>query len=261
MDPCIGLVPAAGRGLRFGLSGFSKELFPLLVAGGEPGAEPQVRPVCDFALRAVRTAGASRAVVVVSPDKAELMRVLGAGEELDLALAYVVQRRPEGLPHAIAAARPWIDGHEVVLALPDTVILPGDALARVRAERARAGADLVLGVFPVAEPERLGPVELDDAGRVIAIRDKPPDRRVMNSWAIAAWSPRFTAFCCDWDRRQADAGDERVLGHAFEAARAAGLAVGAIYFADGEFLDIGTPRGLRTTIATLTERGLLHPPR
>jgi len=260
MGACIGLIPAAGRGLRFGLSGFAKELFPLLVAGDAPDDEPRARPVGEFALRAVKAAGADRAVVVVSPDKGELLRVLGAGEELGLPLGYVVQRRPEGLPHAIATARPWLDDREVVLALPDTVILPGDALARIRAERAATGADLVLGVFPVDEPERLGPVELDAAGRVVRVLDKPPDRRVMNSWAIAAWSPRFTDFCCDWDRRQAAAGAERVLGHAFEAARAAGLAVGAVYFADGEFLDVGTPRGLRTTIATLTERGLLHAP-
>ncbi|HET8645820.1 MAG TPA: sugar phosphate nucleotidyltransferase, partial [Vicinamibacteria bacterium] len=123
--------------------------------------------------------------------------------------------------------------------------------------RRATGADLALGVFPVDEPERLGPVEMDADGRVRRIHDKPPGREWMNSWAVASWSPRFTRFCSEWDARRPPGGAEPALGHVFEAARADGLAVVAVSFDSGRFLDIGTPQGLRSALRALTDRGIL----
>jgi glucose-1-phosphate thymidylyltransferase len=243
----IGLLPCGGRGIRFGVSRFIKELYPVSFA---PDAPP--RPVCEIALQQLRDAGATRALVVLAPDKGELVRVLADGAELGLPLGYVVQSTPGGLPDAVRACRAFLDG-PVVLALPDTIVLPRDAAARVAARLDEV--DLSLGVFPVEEPERLGPVELDEAGAVVAIHDKPGHRRWPNSWGIAAWSPRFTEFLCAWEEAAAANGGERAIGHAFEAARRAGLSVAATMFTDGLFVDLGTPRGLRSALAALDARG------
>lgn len=251
----VGLLPAAGRGSRFGDVSYVKELFPLPVADG---GRLVTRPICELSLRAVRAAGAERCVVVVSPAKTDVLRALRDGAEVELALAYAVQPEPRGLPQALRCARPWLDGEEVLFALPDTIVTPQDALAEVRQLRLSTGADLALGVFPVREPERLGPVEIAADGTVLRVLDKPGDRRVANSWGVACWSPRFTAFCCDWDEareRAGDAGPERALGHAFEAARKAGLSVCARYFPAGRMLDIGTPAGLREALAALDPSG------
>jgi glucose-1-phosphate thymidylyltransferase len=253
----VGLLPAAGRGVRFGSSGYAKELFPLLFAAGADERLLEPRPLCELALRAIRAAGAERCVTVVSPEKAEVLRVLGGGAGLGLSLAYVIQPEPRGLPQAIACADPWLGEADVVLALPDTMVLPGDALRQVHERRRAAGADLALGVFPVDEPERLGPVEMDAAGRVQRVHDKPADRKWMNSWALASWSPRFTRYCAEWQGRRSPGSAEPALGHVFEAARAEGLSVLGVPFDDGRFLDIGTPRGLRAALRALTDRGIL----
>lgn len=253
--PLCGLLPAAGRGLRFGASGYAKELFPLLWQSGEVLAP---RPICDLALRAIRRAGATRCAVIVSPHKPEVLQVLGAGGEVDLALAYLVQDEPAGLPHAVRCAVPWLGESDVLLALPDTVVLPEDALFQVYARQRASGADVVLGVFPVEEPERLGPVEFDADGRVLRVLDKPDKSPVRNSWALASWSPRFTSFCAAWDAAaEARGRRERVLGHAFQAAHEAGLRVEAVFFPAGLFLDIGTPHGLSAALRVLAAEGML----
>lgn len=251
--PPIGLLPAAGRGLRFGAASTIKELLPLPLAGA---AGP--RPICEVALRSMRHAGVEHCVVVIAPDKTEIVEVLGDGEHLNLGLSYAVQAEPEGLPQAVCVAASALEGHDVVLALPDTVMLPFDAVAAVHRHRLETGADLCLGVFPVDEPERLGPVELDDDGQIVRVHDKPERPPARNSWGVASWTPAFTAFCVAWEQRAAS-DRERALGHVFEAARRDGLRVVARAFPDGALLDVGTPRGLRTTLRVLSERGLLHP--
>jgi glucose-1-phosphate thymidylyltransferase len=217
------------------------------------------RPICELALRAIQAAGAERCITVVSREKSELLRVLGQGLDVGLALAYVVQPEPRGLPDVVRCARPWMGDSDTVFAMPDTVFLPGSALAEVQARRIETGADVVLGVFPVDEPERLGPVEIAADGTVLRIYDKPGKTPHANTWGVASWTARFTAFCCDWAEAQGDrpAGGELVLGHAFEAARKEGLSVGAVLFAEGQFLDIGTPRGLRAALSALATHGVL----
>lgn len=252
MTTLTGFLPAAGRGTRFGDSGYAKEIFPILATDDEYGPL-ELRPICDLALAALARAGAERAVIMISPDKTEIVRVLGARRH-HLPLAYVVQPSPRGLPDAITRARPWL-GDDVLLVLPDTVVLPEDALATVHRARAARDADLTLGVFPVDEPHRLGPVELEADGRVRRVHDKPSSPPARNSWGVASWGPRFTDFLCAWEtERGADPG-ERVLGHVFDAARAAGLAVTGVPLDDGTFLDLGTPHGLRLAMETLARHG------
>jgi glucose-1-phosphate thymidylyltransferase len=255
----VGFLPAAGRGLRFGASGYAKELFPLLFEGTSRDGSLAPRPIAQLALEAIRAAGADRCVTVVSPEKLEIVRVLGATDE-GMSLAYVVQPNPLGIPDALRCARPWLEGADVVFAMPDTVVLPSDALAEVHRLRTAASADVMLGVFPTDEPERLGPVDFEDDGRVVRIHDKPAHAPRRNTWAIASWSPRFTTFCCDWDAaRESRAAGERALGHAFQAALDEGLNVRAAMFGAGRFFDIGTPEGLRAALAALVTHGVLVP--
>lgn len=266
--PPVGFLPAAGRGLRFGASGYAKELYPLFLRPTSIGADagvgsPGPRPICELSLRAIAAAGAERCVVVISPDKADVPRILGSGAHLGLSLSYVIQPEPLGLPHALCCAQPWLGDADVLFAMPDTVVLPADALRRVHSARGESGAHIQLGVFPTGEPERLGPVELSADGAVIAVHDKPGHRRIGNTWGVASWSADFTQFCCDFERARAREAKERVIGQAFAAAQAAGLSLSALPFPDGVFLDIGTPQALLQALSVLAQRGILDvaPPR
>lgn len=257
--PLVGLLPAAGRGTRLEPYRSPKELLPLMLRHGPDGTEAIPTPVCHLVLRSMRQAGAQRCVVVISNDKQEIPRTLGSGAEVGLTLAYVHQAEPRGLTDVVRCAQPWLEGADVVFGMPDTVVLPDDAVQRLHQRRLEQGADVMLGVFPTDEPERLAPVDVAEGGHVRGVHDKPGHRRWLNTWGVLAWGPAFTSFCCEWERERAAAGrgHEGVISHAMEAARGAGLCVRALEFPAGVFVDLGTPRGLAASLRVLARRGLL----
>jgi glucose-1-phosphate thymidylyltransferase len=251
----VGLLPAAGKGVRLRPFRSPKELFPLLLRGeADDVAIPA--PVCSFSIEAMRLAGVDRCLAVISDEKLELVRVLGDGSNLGVNLGYIVQTEARGLTHVVRIARPWLRDADVIFALPDTVLFPRHALAELHTARVAAKADLALGVFPTHEPERLAPVEIAADGRVLAIHDKPAVAPAKNTWGVLSWSARFTDFCAEWDADRS-AESEGILSHAMEAARAAGYPVIARVFEDGVFRDVGTPEGLASTMRLLMERGLV----
>lgn len=256
----MGLIPAAGAGLRMRPYRAPKELLPLLLRHPAYPQAAQPTPVCMFSLRAVRAAGAAGCVVAISDGKQEVMRSLAGGQELSLPLAYVHQDEPRGLPDVVRSCEMWLGGRDVVFAMPDTVFLPEDALATLHRARVETGVDVMMGLFRAGEPERLGAVELDAHGAVVHIHDKPGHRQWPWCWGVLAWSDAFTRYCCGWEesRRKTRPTVEGVLGHVMEAARQDGMRVGAHCFQDGVFLDVGTPQGLAQAIEALGARGLLY---
>jgi glucose-1-phosphate thymidylyltransferase len=243
----IGIIPAAGLGTRLLPLAYPKELLPITYSDRDGNIVP--RPVLQASLDQMRLARVAQCVIVIAEWKLELVRVFGDGAATGVSLAYVVRDTPRGLADAIAAARPWLGEHDVCLALPDTLIAPDDALARVRAEREASNADLVLGVFPTDHPEQLGPVRVSPAGQVVEVLDKPAVTDVRNTWGIALWSPRFTALLA---REVAAAPQDAkpVLGNLFQLAIESGMSVRAVSFDDGHFIDVGTSAGLAEALST-----------
>jgi len=242
----IGIIPAAGLGTRLLPLAYPKELLPITYSDRDGTIVP--RPVLQSSLEQMRRAGVAQCVIVIAEWKLELVRVFGDGTAVGVSLAYVVRGTPRGLADAIVAARPWLGDRDGCLALPDTLIAPDDALARVRAEREASGAELVLGVFPTEHPEQLGPVRVASAGRVAEVLDKPAITDLRNTWGIAVWSPKFTELLA---REVAAAPDDAkpVLGAVFQRAIDAGMSVRAVTFDDGHFVDVGTSAGLAEALS------------
>lgn len=242
------MIPAAGLGTRLLPLAYPKELLPITYTSADGQIVP--RPVLQASLDQMKRAGIRQCAIVIAEWKLELVRVFGDGSALGMSLAYVVRGVPRGLSDALDAATPWLGERDVCLALPDTLIAPDDAVARVRAERDTSGADLVLGVFPTDHPEQLGPVRIADGGKVVEVLDKPAKTDLANTWGIAIWSPHFTALLA---REVAAAPEDKkpVLGALFQRALELGLSVRAVDFTkSGHFVDVGTSQGLAEALAT-----------
>jgi glucose-1-phosphate thymidylyltransferase len=194
----------------------------------------------EYSLIAMREAGVRRCAMITSARKLEVLHYFGSGSDLGLSICYVVQPEPLGLASAVDAAYDWIEGCDVCLALPDTVFRPRGALGVVTETLTRSEADLVLGVFPTASPEQLGPVLTGAGGRVLDVLEKPPKTDLRNTWGVAAWTPSFTSFL--HKSSQALAGLS--IGCVFRDAVREGFYVSAVRFDDGSYVDIGTAKSL-----------------
>ncbi|GIG56149.1 nucleotidyltransferase [Longispora fulva] len=239
----FGVVPAAGTGSRLRPYRAPKEL--IQVGYRTVDGRPLPKAAVEHVLGAMGRAGVDSAVLVLSPEKTELLRYLGSGRHLGLDLGYVCQEEPLGLPHALDLAYPFVADGTVCMGMADTVFTPDDCYARLLEFHDRHRADLSLGVFPTENPRALAPVVIEPGThRVLAIVDKPEHPPAENTWGIAVWSPAFTRLLHDVVGSARPGQGELVLTDVFVAAVAAGLTVRALPFTDGEFFDIGTPEGV-----------------
>jgi len=239
MKDYVGVIPAAGLASRLGPLGYPKELLPITYVAGE-GGHLRPMPVIEASFRQLSEAGVHRALVITSDRKPELIQYLGNGGGIGLDLAFLQQARADGLAAAVALALPWTRGANACLLLPDTIVRPQNALNEARAVFESAKADLVLGVLPTDKPKELGPVRFDPQMRVVEVQDKPLQTDLSNSWAMAVWGPKFADLLAGAVKQN----PALALGSVFQQAVDTGLNVRAVWFADGAFYDVGTPKGL-----------------
>jgi len=229
----VGIVPAAGKGARLGLP-FPKELWPL------PGVHG-FRPVAQLTVENLVAASVTRLAFVITDEKAALIRHFRSGAALGVEIVYVCQEavsetsRSAGLSDALDAAYPVARGRQVAFGMPDTLVSPRTCFVSLLAA-VDEGADLVLGLFETAEPEKFGMVDVAADGRVREIVDKPERTDLSLMWGIAAWSPDFGDFL---HRTMSDAPTD--FASVMNAAIGAGLDARAIRVEGGRYLDLGTP--------------------
>ena len=185
----VGLIPAAGKATRLAPFRYPKELLPI---GYEPTPDGGARPraVAEYGVEVLKAAGIGHMFLVVAPWKLDIVTYFGDGAQLGVSIGYLFQEEARGLPNAIDIAHSWTGGRHVALVLPDTILRPADALARLRARYLDSGADLALAVFPTDQAWRLGPVVLR-GGTVERVLDKPRGPAPANTWGAAIWGGRF----------------------------------------------------------------------
>jgi glucose-1-phosphate thymidylyltransferase len=85
---------------------------------------------------------------------------------------FAVQENPNGLAEAFIIGESFIDGDPSALILGDNIYQGHDLRALVQRAAARDSGATVFA-YPVADPERYGVVEFDDAGRAVSLEEKP----------------------------------------------------------------------------------------
>ncbi|HEY9620946.1 MAG TPA: sugar phosphate nucleotidyltransferase [Crinalium sp.] len=258
----IGLIPAGGQATRISPLPMSKELYPIGFQTDTISHKTCPKVVSQYLLEKMRLAGITRAFVILKPGKWDIPAYFGDGTMLNMHLAYLTVHVPYGVPYTLDQAYPFVTTSRIALGFPDILFAPEDAFAKVLARQSRSQADVVLGLFPTDQYQKAGMVEVDNAGRVRQIIEKPKVTDLRYMWAIAVWSPTFTHFMHDYlaaipsDHWKASAATpakrELPIGDVIQAAIAHGLRVEAECFPEGSYLDVGTPDDLARAIRTLT---------
>ena len=136
------------------------------------------KPILFYGIEAMVSAGITEIGVIVGDTRDEMMAALGDGSQWGAQITFIPQDAPLGLAHCVLIAADFLGDDDFVMYLGDN-LLEQDLGAFVHAfEAARATdepptAQILLKRVP--DPHRFGIAELDDAGHVVRLVEKPAD--------------------------------------------------------------------------------------
>ncbi|MFC4529928.1 glucose-1-phosphate thymidylyltransferase [Sphaerisporangium dianthi] len=129
------------------------------------------KPVLFYGLEAIAAAGVREVGMVVGDTHEEIEAAVGDGSAFGLEVTYLRQQAPLGLAHAVLIAREYLGEEDFVMYLGDNFIVGGiEPLVR-RFEDERPDAQIMLTRVP--DPRQFGVAQLDAAGRVVGLEEKP----------------------------------------------------------------------------------------
>jgi glucose-1-phosphate thymidylyltransferase len=233
-EDLIGLIPAAGKGVRLGLP-YPKELYPVI-------RQNRYKPVAQFVVDNLTVAGLQHIVFVVNETKHQLIGYFGNGHRFGCHISYVVQEvidsvdksTSPGLAHALDAAYHLTQGKTVFFGMADTIMHPTQAFARAY-EAAQPSDDVILVLFATERPEKFGMVRLDHEDRVLEIVDKPRQTDLTKMWGCIIWRPQFTEYLHNCVS-EGISDFAQIMNNAI----AAGLRFRGVHMVDGSYIDLGT---------------------
>jgi glucose-1-phosphate thymidylyltransferase len=118
-------------------------------------------------------AGIRDILVISTPTSVPALRaLLDDGSRLGLNISYAVQPEPRGIAEAFLIGERHIDGDSSALILGDNVFHGAGFPQLLRDSRASLEGCVLFG-YPVSDPERYGIGEVDGAGALVSIEEKP----------------------------------------------------------------------------------------
>jgi glucose-1-phosphate thymidylyltransferase len=171
-----GVILAGGKGTR---------LHPLTRITNKHLLPIYDRPMITYAVEALVGAGVTELMLVTGGTHAgEFFRLFGDGHEYGIdRLFYAYQEQEGGIAEALGLAERFVKGDRVLVMLADNVVEGSIRPAIENFERQERGARILLAELDKEEHLRhLGVPELDGAGRLVRIVEKP--ERPASSYAV-----------------------------------------------------------------------------
>ena len=136
------------------------------------------KPILFYGIEAMVAAGIVEIGVIVGDTRDEVMAALGDGSKWGAKITFIPQDAPLGLAHCVLIAADFLGDDDFVMYLGDN-LLEQDLGAFVKAFESERdsedppSAQILLKRVP--DPHRFGIAELDDAGNVVRLVEKPAD--------------------------------------------------------------------------------------
>jgi len=164
MDDVKALVLSGGAGTR---------LRPITYTSAKQLVPVANKPVLFYVLEDIANAGITDVGVVVGETAPAIKAAVGDGSRFGLSVTYIQQEAPLGLAHALLVSGDYLGGDDFVMYLGDNFVLGGihDLVQDFIAHR----PDAQILLTQVPDPRQMGVAELDGAGRVVRLVEKPAE--------------------------------------------------------------------------------------
>ncbi|MGO1055510.1 glucose-1-phosphate thymidylyltransferase RfbA [Crossiella sp. CA198] len=159
-----GIILAGGRGSRLfpATQAVSKQLLPIYD-----------KPLIYYPLSVLMLADIRDILIIATPDALPAFeRLFGDGAHLGMNISYAAQDQPRGIAHGLLLGAEHAAGGQVALVLGDN-IFQGTGFSQVLTDARKDLDGCVLFGYPVPDPHRYGIAELDEAGRLVSVEEKP----------------------------------------------------------------------------------------
>lgn len=158
-----GLILSGGKGTRLRPLTFTraKQLIPIAN-----------KPNLFYVVEDLLQAGITDIGVIISPETGDEVREsLGDGSKFGVHFTYISQDQPAGLAHAVKTARSFLGNDPFVMYLGDNLLWGG--ISHLVSEYRRGEDHAIVLLTPVDNPTQFGVAELDHAGKVVRLVEKP----------------------------------------------------------------------------------------
>jgi bifunctional UDP-N-acetylglucosamine pyrophosphorylase/glucosamine-1-phosphate N-acetyltransferase len=167
------VILAAGKGTR---------LHPLTLSRPKHLVPIGGKPIIDYGLEALKSAGFKEVVMVVNYLSEHFKQYLGDGTRFGIKIEYVIQKRQNGTADATGYAESLVEG-PFLLTYGDWLMSP-DAISTVISTHEKEQPSVTMAVVNVQNPEHYGVVKVENS-KIKEIVEKPSRDRAPSNLANA----------------------------------------------------------------------------
>jgi glucose-1-phosphate thymidylyltransferase len=151
--------------------GAGSRLWPITHTSAKQLLPVANKPVLFYGLESIRDCGITDVGIVVGDTAPAVQEAVGDGDRFGLSVTYIRQDAPRGLAHAVLIARDFLGDEDFVMYLGDNFIVGG--ITSLVDEFASGRPDAHIMLTGVSDPRQFGVAELNDAGEVMRLVEKP----------------------------------------------------------------------------------------